>query len=462
MAAKKGSGTKPKQEAAKKTEPKTPPPAETPEESKPTEEGDSPKETTKKKKDTTATKKSTATKTTVKPAPRITALTKASAMVEKLFGKDSPLVPLDEDNRTESHPFVPTGSVILDYLIGGRPNSLGILPCPGVPRARMTEVYGTEGSGKTTFALNVVREVLLKNPVGTACFVDFEHAISRDFCKEMGIPVNEGNRFQLHQPKTLEEGMQLMLVMASAGVDVVVLDSVGAVVPIANYEKSIEKQAENPTGQIGLIARLWSSFIPRFQGLIAQTGTALIAIAQMRQRIKGAGDYGPASAPQGGDVWKYYSSLRLRLTKGTLIQAEQYDPIENKNMKVSVGLEVTAKIDKSKVSGSVGSFKKFYLRFGDGIDDARSVIEIAAAHKIVQKKGAWYFWQRKKGDMLKGQGAENFHQAVRETPGALDELIAQVKPILHSKEIPKPRDAPDTDQTTDLFFEDGDEDDIKT
>lgn len=422
-----------------------------------------------KPKEAAPNKKGAATKPKAqKPKKRSTALTAATESLQKLFGtNDSTLVPLDENTRTEPQDHLPVGSVVLDHVIGGVPNSLGVAPCPGVPCSRITEIYGPEGSGKTTVALNVVRETLRRDPGASAVFLDFEHALSKDFCEQMGLPIHDRNRFQLRQPETLERGLQIMMVAAGMGVDVIVLDSVGAVVPVENYEKSIEEQAKNVTGQIGLIARKWSAFVPRFQGVLAKTGTALIAIAQMRKNLSG---YGSGEQPQGGEVWKFYSSVRLKLSRKSIIQVDRYDPLTNKNTKQGVGLECRVKVDKSKVSGSVGTEAIFYLRFGDGIDDARSLLEIAGSHKIVKKSGSWFNFIRDNGEEVKGQGGEMFRTALMETPGAYDEMVSKVVPVLRSgrpgQRTPKDEGhgVPD-----DLLIEgalddigDDDDDDIKT
>jgi len=400
----------------------------------------------------------------VKKAPkqepkRRTALTQATESLQKLFGKDdTTLVPLDESLRTAPMEHLPTGSVVLDYIIGGRLNPLGVPPCPGFPCKRIVEVYGKEGSGKTTVALNVIRETLRRDPGASAVFVDFEHALSRDLCEQMGLPIYDRNRFQLRQPETLEQGMSIMLVAAGLGVDLVVLDSVGAVVPVENYEKTVEEQAKNVTGPIGLIARKWSAFVPRFQGVLARTGTTLIAIAQMRKNLSG---YGSGDTPQGGETWKYYSSVRLRLARKKLVTVADYDPITNKQVQQSVGLEVRVTVDKSKVSGSVGTEAVFYLRFGDGIDDARSVIEIAAAHDIITKSGSWYVWDGFGEKGLRGQGGEGFRAALVENPGALQQLTAQVVPILRGGKPPKPKQKKEGN-VIDLGLGGDDDDDIKT
>lgn len=185
---------------------------------------------------------------------------------KKVLKTDSFLVNLTPDSYRLSLPHVATGLFVIDYLIGGEPNAQGVAPCPGLPRGKITQVWGAESSGKSTLAQTAAATVCANG--GTCLYVDFENAIVPDYAATLGVPVDDPSRFQLVQPTSLEDGLKLIKIYTLAGVDLIIIDSVGAAVPSAVVERSI-KDMDNPA-QVGFSAACGPGSCPP-SGLISSS-----------------------------------------------------------------------------------------------------------------------------------------------------------------------------------------------
>jgi len=339
----------------------------------------------------------------------------------KVLKTDTFLVNLSPDSYKTSLPHAPTGSFVIDYLIGGEPNVNGVPPCPGLPRGKVTQVWGAESSGKSTLAQTAAAAVCRNG--GTCLYVDFENAIVPDYAAALGVPVDDPSKFQLVQPTSLEDGLKLIKIYTLAGVDLIIIDSVGAAVPSNVVERSI-KDMDDPV-QVGFAARMWSGFLPAIRIDLIKHNTALLGISQTRAKIGGMG-YGPQTEAQGGNAWKYYADLRLSLRR---VEQEKVKTMNNLTHKVEeriTGGKFEAKVEKSKVSRSQGRKENFYISWGHGIDDLRSIVEIAVSHGIVKKSGGWFMY----GDTLKFQGLDPLVRKFRTDNELFADLASKVRPLL--------------------------------
>jgi hypothetical protein len=238
--------------------------------------------------------------------------------------------------------------------------------------------------------------------------------------------VTDSSRFQLLQPNTLEDGMKIMITMASEGVDLIVVDSVGAGVPAQVYNQELNKEGD--FGRMGLVAAKWSQFLPKFKSLLSKSGTALLGISQLRKTMNSGP--GPDSAPQGGEAWKFYSTVRMGLRVFSKQKTNIFNALTGKNEEMVTSATVLAKLDKCKVSDSVHHEQMFFLRSGTGIDNTRSVAELAAILKVVHKGGSWYTWENGPTGPIKCNSIDAFVKAINATPNGLATLFAQVAPKL--------------------------------
>jgi len=363
---------------------------------------------------------------------------------KKVLKGDGFLVSLSPDSYRESLPHVPTGSFVVDYLIGGEPNANGVAPCPGLPRGKITQVWGPESSGKSTMAQTAAATVCAAG--GTCLYVDIENAIVPDYAATLGVPIDDPSRFQLVQPTSLEDGLKLIKIYTLAGVDLVIIDSVGAAVPSAVVELSI-KDMDNPA-QVGFGARMWSGFLPAIRIDLIKHNTALLGISQTRAKIGGMA-YGPQTEAQGGNAWKYYADLRISLRRVEQEKIKVTNQLTRKVEERITGGKFEAKIEKSKVSKSQGRKENFYITWGAGIDDLRSMVEIAVSYNIIKKSGGWYMY----GDNLKFQGTDALVRKFKSDPTLFGELVGKVRPLLAaSKEAITEDDdgAPEVDGDLDL------------
>jgi len=307
--------------------------------------------------------------------------------IEKTFGEGA-IMPLGKDNR-KAPDGIPTGSLSLDMALGGR----------GVPRGRIIEVFGPESSGKTTLALHVVAEA--QRLGGIAAFVDAEHALDPSWAKKLGV---ELDTLLVSQPSSGEEAMQIteMLIKSNA-VDIIVVDSVAALVPKA------ELQGEIGDSHVGLQARLMSQSMRKLTGAISKAKTSVIFINQIREKI-GVMFGSPETTP-GGRALKFYSSCRIDVRRiGQLKDGEDV-----------VGQRVRAKIVKNKVAPPF-RVAEFDMMHNRGISREGDILDLAVAHKIVVRSGSWF----KYNDDHIGQGKEKARAFLEENPDVAEELKNKV------------------------------------
>lgn len=368
-------------------------------------------------------------KKTKKPAG--TALDRSEAYLNKIFkttdaGKWGS-VAADPNIYKKSLPHMPTGSLVLDYLIGGELNEHGVPPCPGFPRGRIVQIWGHESSGKTTVALTAAATTIANG--GTVGYIDFEHEMVPSYAKALGCPIEKPSLFRLVQPDTMEDGFKVIKVMILSGVDMIIVDSVGAGAPTLMATQDIAEIGVKVVG-VGLVARGWNDFWNANKPLLTKSGTCFVALSQMRSIIGANMPGQKKTKPQGGNVWKFISSIRIELSRIGTEKATLYNALTHKSEKrVMVG-KIRAKIVKSKLSMSAGHEQLFYIRWGSGIDDVRSLLEIAISHHIIKKSGAWFSWKRPDGTEVRGQGKDQMRFKIIADDGLVDDLYAAVLPHL--------------------------------
>jgi recombination protein RecA len=311
----------------------------------------------------------------------------ALSQIEKQFGKGA-IMQLGENHLAEV-PGIPTGALSLDIALGGR----------GLPRGRIIEIFGPESSGKTTLALHVVANAQRQG--GVAAFIDAEHALDPAWAKRLGVDL-EG--LLVSQPSHGEEALKIaeMLVKSNA-VDIIVIDSVAALVPKAEVEGEIGDT------HVGIQARLMSQALRILNPLISRTKTAIIFINQIRQKIGVM--FGNPETTSGGLALKFYSSVRVEVRKTTSI----------KEGEETVGTRVKAKVVKNKIAPPFRS-AEFDLMYAGGISREGDLIDLALEDKVVDKSGAWLNY----GNMRLGQGRENAKQFLRDNPALADEITQKV------------------------------------
>jgi len=352
-------------------------------------------------------------------------ITKMREHLRKKKGKeyDNIRVALNDDVLKQSLPHISSGSITIDFLIGGEPNMFGVAPCPGFPRGRVAQVWGHESAGKTTLCLEAVAEVCRQG--GTAVYVDWENDIVPDYAAALGVPINEESKFELLQPETLEDGIKYAMAYAAAGVDLIVFDSVGSAVPRRIAERDAMDVAEQ--GKIAELQSIWSQELPNLKNLIAQTGTSVIGISQVRATMNAMGKQ---TKPQGGNAWKFYSSVRLELTRIKNEKSKEHNLLTHRADERVIGGIIRATAIKNKLSKSQGRQELFYIRWGEGIDNIRTMIEIAKAHGIIKASGSWLSWEDCPDGPLKVLGVEKFRKHFVDNEEHREALHQRVIPLL--------------------------------
>jgi recombination protein RecA len=291
---------------------------------------------------------------------------------------------------------IATGAINLDAAIG-----IG-----GVPRGRITEIYGPESSGKTTLCLHVVANA--QKAGGVAAFIDAEHALDTEYARKLGVDVEN---LLISQPDTGEQALEICEILVRSGaVDVIVIDSVAALVPKAEIEGDMGDSF------MGLHARLMSQALRKLTGAIARSNTSVIFINQLREKIGVM--FGNPETTTGGKALKFYASLRLDIRR--------IGPVKDKEE--VVGSHVRVKVVKNKVAPPFRQ-AEFDIMYAEGISHASLVLDIAAESNIIEKSGAWYSY---KGQRI-GQGRENAKMFLKDNSALLSEVEEQVKTVLGIK-----------------------------
>ncbi|WP_296225831.1 recombinase RecA [uncultured Lactobacillus sp.] len=316
------------------------------------------------------------------------ALEAALKKIEKNFGKGA-VMRMGEKVDTQIST-VPSGSLALDAALG----------VGGYPRGRIVEIYGPESSGKTTVALHAVAEVQKRG--GTAAYIDAENAMDPAYAEALGVDIDQ---LILSQPNTGEEGLQIADTLISSGaIDIVVVDSVAALVPRAEIE------GEMGDSHVGLQARLMSQALRKLSGTIAKTKTIAIFINQIREKV-GVMFGNPETTP-GGRALKFYSTIRLEVRR-----AEQIKQSTN-----VIGNRVKIKVVKNKVAPPF-KVAEVDIMYGQGISQSGELLDMAADQDIVDKAGAWYSYH---GEKI-GQGRENAKKYLEEHPDIYEDIQTQVR-----------------------------------
>ncbi|AFM42113.1 protein RecA [Desulfosporosinus acidiphilus SJ4] len=318
---------------------------------------------------------------------KLKALDVALAQIEKQFGKGS-IMKLGE-SATMSIDVIPTGSLALDLALG----------VGGVPRGRIIEIYGPESSGKTTVALHIIAEA--QKLGGVAAFIDAEHALDPVYAKALGVNLED---LLVSQPDTGEQGLEICeALVRSAAVDVIVLDSVAALVPRAEIE------GEMGDNHVGLHARLMSQALRKLTGSISKSNTCVVFINQIREKIGVM--FGSPETTTGGRALKFYATIRIDIRRQEALKQGQE----------IIGNKTRIKVVKNKVAPPFKS-AEFDIMYGEGISKEGSIVDIGTEMEIITKSGAWYSYN---GERL-GQGRENVKEYLKQHPDMalkLEELI---------------------------------------
>ena len=323
------------------------------------------------------------------------ALEIALSQIEKQFGKGA-IMKLGDAGAKIAVSVVSTGCIELDYALG----------VGGIPRGRIVEIYGPESSGKTTIALHVVAQAQKEG--GTAAFIDAEHALDPVYAEHLGVRVDD---LYVSQPDTGEQALEITEALVRSGaIDVVVVDSVAALVPKAEIE------GDMGDSHVGLQARLMSQALRKLAGAISKSNTIVIFINQLREKVGIA--YGNPETTTGGRALKFYASIRLDVRRGDTI----------KNGTDIVGSRTRVKVVKNKVAPPFKT-AEFDMIFGEGISREGSLLDLAVARRIINKSGAWFSY----GDMRMAQGRDNARLFLKDNPELAAEIDAKVRAELEAE-----------------------------
>lgn len=311
--------------------------------------------------------------------------------LEKSYGKGT--VMKLGDNAVESIESISTGSIGLDIALG-----IG-----GLPKGRVIEIYGPESSGKTTLAIHAIAEAQKKG--GIAAFIDAEHAFDKFYAKKLGVDVEN---LLISQPDNGEQALEIAdNLIRSGAIDIIVIDSVAALVPKAEIE------GEMGDSKMGLQARLMSQALRKLTGTISKTGCCCIFINQLREKIGVM--FGNPETTTGGNALKFYASVRLDIRR--MSQIKDTDEVSGNRVKV--------KVVKNKLAPPF-RIAEFDVMFGQGISKAGEIIDLGVDFDIIKKAGSWFSY----GDTKLGQGRDGVKQILLDNPDLMDELEAKIKAVV--------------------------------
>ncbi len=325
------------------------------------------------------------------------ALDLALSQIEKQFGKGS-IMKLGEQAIEGDIPVIPTGSLGLDLALG-----MG-----GLPRGRVVEIYGPDSSGKTTLALECIAEAQKRG--GVCAFIDAEHALDASYARKLGVSVED---LLISQPDNGEQALEIAETLVQSGaIDVLVIDSVAALVPRAEIE------GEMGEPQMGLQARLMSQALRKLTSIISRSRTIVIFINQIRMKIGVM--FGNPETTSGGNALKFYSSVRIDIRRiGTIKSATEV-----------IGSRTKVKVVKNKVAPPFRA-AEFDILYGSGISKEGELVDLASEHNIIEKLGAWYSYD---GERI-GQGRENARDFLKANPTIADEIEAKLRAKLAAKPV---------------------------
>jgi len=322
---------------------------------------------------------------------RIKAIESAVTQIERQFGKGA-IMRLGKREGFVIE-IIPSGSLAVDYAIG----------VGGFPRGRVVEIFGPESSGKTTLALSTVGQAQKRG--GVAAYIDAEHALDAEYAKRLGVDIDD---LLVSQPDNGEQALEIaeMLVRSNA-VDIVVIDSVAALVPRAELE------GEMGDSHVGLQARLMSQALRKLTAIVAKSKTTLVFINQIREKIGVM--FGNPETTTGGRALKFYASVRIDIRRiASLKEGEEV-----------IGSRAKVKVVKNKVAAPFRQ-AEFDIDYSEGISRSGELLDLGVEHKLVDKSGAWFSY----GDLRLGQGRENSKQFLRDNPDLADELELKIRELL--------------------------------
>jgi len=324
-------------------------------------------------------------------ADKLKALQLTLDKLEKSYGKGT-IMKLG-DTTIEPIEVIPTGSLTLDLALG----------VGGLPKGRVIEIYGPESSGKTTLAIHAIAEAQKKG--GIAAFIDAEHAFDRFYAQKLGVDVEN---LLISQPDNGEQALEIAdNLIRSGAIDILVIDSVAALVPKAEIE------GEMGDSKMGLHARLMSQALRKLTGTISKTGCCCIFINQLRDKIGVM--FGNPETTTGGNALKFYASVRLDVRR--ISQIKDSDEVSGNRVKV--------KIVKNKVAPPF-RLAEFDIMFGEGISKAGEIIDLGVEHNIIKKAGSWFSY----GDSRLGQGRDAVKQLIQDNPELMEELENKIKDVV--------------------------------
>ena len=336
------------------------------------------------------------------------ALESVFSVIEKEYGTGS-IMKLGDANSVDVE-VIPTGSLTLDMALG----------VGGLPRGRVIEIYGPESSGKTTVALHVVAEA--QKMGGEAAFIDAEHALDPVYAKKLGVDIDN---LIVAQPDTGEQALDIAEALVRSGaLDVIVVDSVAALVPKAEID------GEMGDSHVGLLARLMSQALRKLTAVISKSGTVVIFINQLREKVGVM--YGNPETTPGGRALKFFSSVRLDVRRGEVI----------KNGTELIGNKTKVKVVKNKVAPPFKT-AEFDILYGEGISKEGNILDFAVENNIIKKSGAWFSYN---GEKI-GQGRDNVRKYMVENKEFTAEIDRQVRELLKNNSGYLPSDADDSDNT---------------
>ena len=328
---------------------------------------------------------------------RSRAVDAAILTIEKQFGRGA-IMKLGSRERLAIDS-IPTGAISLDIALG-----IG-----GLPKGRISEIYGPESSGKTTIAQHIIAEAQRRG--GVAAFIDVEHALDSAYAAQTGVNVNE---LLVSQPDTGEQALEIAeTLIRSGGVDIVVVDSVAALVPRAEIE------GEMGDSFVGIQARLMSQALRKLTGAVARSNTVLLFTNQLREKIGVM--YGSPETTPGGRALKFYASVRLDIRRIETI----------KNSTEAVGSRVRVKVVKNKVAAPF-RIAEFDIMYGEGISMAGGLLDVGVAADVISKTGAWFNY----GDVRLGQGREQSKEFLKANPEVAAEIDAKLRALSTTLEVP--------------------------
>ena len=336
------------------------------------------------------------------------ALESVFSVIEKEYGTGS-IMKLGDANSVDVE-VIPTGSLTLDMALG----------VGGLPRGRVIEIYGPESSGKTTVALHVVAEA--QKMGGEAAFIDAEHALDPVYAKKLGVDIDN---LIVAQPDTGEQALDIAEALVRSGaLDVIVVDSVAALVPKAEIDFQMGDS------HVGLLARLMSQALRKLTAVISKSGTVVIFINQLREKVGVM--YGNPETTPGGRALKFFSSVRLDVRRGEVI----------KNGTELIGNKTKVKVVKNKVAPPFKT-AEFDILYGEGISKEGNILDFAVENNIIKKSGAWFSYN---GEKI-GQGRDNVRKYMVENKEFTAEIDRQVRELLKNNSGYLPSEADDSDNT---------------